>query len=440
MHDLRRQALLESKKTVSKKAQSKQSTPAGSKHASPTGSRSASRARNGNLSDDDGNFSDTTQWSINSIDELIAFDDDEDGRTQEQWVDALNQRIDLICDRKRSSAHGREETLRGFIFDATRHYAKDVLQPKADELAKYLLKSVKSGVTEREVTYALKAVALLIITVPSETVFDAVYAPIRAVVTDAQHPTAKIAGINALGIATIYGGAARDTTEEVMDLFLEIVASDGEFVGEPDNADVVAAAIEEWGFLAAQLDDLSELTETAVDTFVDQLDSNSSHVQIAAGENIALLYEKGVREADDDESGEQVPGEEGPGTVEKYTIYRQKPLLVAKIDELSRASSKRVSKKDRKALHQIFADLSVTLEKPTRGPRYSKAQDEDGNEYGSRMKIFVKGNRRMIIDEWWKLHVLNGLKRLLQGGFLVHHELNEVVYESLQVDVEEDDD
>ena len=77
MHDLRRQALLESKKTVSKKARSRQSTPAGSKHASPAASRSGSRARNGNLSDDDDNLSDITQWSVNSVDEIMTLDEDD---------------------------------------------------------------------------------------------------------------------------------------------------------------------------------------------------------------------------------------------------------------------------------------------------------------------------------------------------------------------------
>ena len=93
--------------------------------------------------------------------------------------------------------------------------------------------------------------------------------------------------------------------------------------------------------------------------------------------------------------------------------------------------------KDRKALHLTFTDILNTVEKPTRGPRYSTALDENGHEMGSCLKIRVNAGGRMTIDKWWKLHRLNGLKRLLQGGFLVHYEFNQVVFDSLPVFIEE---
>ena len=37
----------------------------------------------------------------------------------------------------------------------------------------------------------------------------------------------------------------------------------------------------------------------------------------------------------------------------------------------------------------------------------------------------------MRIDRWWKLHRLQGLRRVLQGGFVRHYESNEVVFETL---------
>ena len=98
-----------------------------------------------------------------------------------------------------------------------------------------------------------------------------------------------------------------------------------------------------------------------------------------------------------------------------------------------------------------FRDVLSTIEVPTRGPRYSTALDpETGREYGSRMKVAIHGlreqrkgasrSRFMLIDKWWQLHRLNGLKRLLQGGFLVHYEFNQTVYDSLPDTVEDDDD
>lgn len=438
MHDLRKKALLESGKTVSRKARSKTASPVSSRPSS----RSRPSTRNGsrNASDDEGELSDTTQWSTNSIDELIA-DAADDDMPREAWIEDLLARIEDICDRKRSSVQGREETLQGFNLDLTRHYAIEELKPKIGELLPAVLKSVKSGATERETVLALKALALMLITVPSESIYDTISGPIKSTITDAQHPHAKIAAIHALSIATFYGGAADDEIENVMDFFLDIVSTDGSSISEEDNADVVIAALEEWGFLATELDDMEESTEVAMETFADQLGSNDIGVQIATGENIALLYEKSYTEAESgdelsDEEIETVNGTTNEHMVKRYTVYRQQHQLVQILEELAKASSKRMSKKDRKALHLTFTDILHTVEKPARGPRYSTALNEDGFEMGSRLKIKVHAGGRMTIDKWWMLHRLNGLKRLLQGGFLVHYELNEVVYESLPGAVE----
>ncbi|KAK5149279.1 hypothetical protein LTR16_012713, partial [Cryomyces antarcticus] len=46
---------------------------------------------------------------------------------------------------------------------------------------------------------------------------------------------------------------------------------------------------------------MEDSTEPAMDAFVEQLESSDPSVQIAAGENIALLYEKSHTELEDDE-------------------------------------------------------------------------------------------------------------------------------------------
>ena len=39
----------------------------------------------------------------------------------------------------------------------------------------------------------------------------------------------------------------------------------------------------------------------------------------------------------------------------------------------------------------------------------------------------------MRIDAWWKLTRLQGLKRVLQGGFVGHYEKNELVFDTLPI-------
>ncbi|KAK5115330.1 hypothetical protein LTR62_001530 [Meristemomyces frigidus] len=442
--DLRKQAL-ESGKTVSRAARSKLNTPSSSRANSATPSRVGSRVPSRNVSDDEDGLSDTTQWSSASIDEMLSPTEEKE-EAPEIWTGILDDRINEICDRKRSSMQGREEALQGFAVLLTRHYALEQLRGKTDELVTAMLKSVKAAQSEREVALALKALALLLVTDPSDAVYDALAGPVKTCISDSQHSAAKVAGIHCLGVATFYGGASLEETAETMEFFLDIVSSDGALVEETDNGEVVTAAIEEWGFLATQIEDMEDATEAAMDTFVDQLESANPEVQIAAGDAIALLYEKSYTDAEsddepaedsDDDSDDVNNHRDGPRMIKRYTVYRQQHLLLQTLTALSKASSKRLSKKDRKQLHMTFTDILHTVEKPTRGPRYSTALDEDGREMGSRMKVAVYGGGRMTIDRWWKLQRMNGLKRLLGEGFLVHFQGNPVVFEGLPVFVEE---
>ena len=438
MRDLRKQALLESGKTTSRKARGKAlgtPSPASSRPTSRGNSRVGSRAGSRNVSDDEEEFSDTTEWSINSIDELIAATPDDD-EPAEGWSVALGLRIDDICNGKKNNLQRREELLQHFNLDLERHFAWEEIKPRVDDLLPTLLKSVRNGTTERETVLALKALALMLITSPSDHIYDAVSGEMKSMIKHASHPMAKMAAIHALSIVTFYSGVTTDETENVMDFLLDIAATDGNSIDEADNGDVVVSALEEWGFLASQLDDLEGITETAMETFVDQLDSTDIGVQIAAGDNIALLFEKSYTEAEsgedgsDDSDGEEITN--GSRKIKRYTVYRQQHQLEKTLSELAKASTKRMSRKDRKNLHLSFRDIQSTVEKPTRGPRYNSALDIDGREYGYRLKISIGDGERLVIDKWWKLHRLNALKRLLQGGLLEHFEKNEVVANSIE--------
>lgn len=280
---------------------------------------------------------------------------------------------------------------------------------------------------------------MILITEPSDHIYDAVVQPIKTIMLESQDQMAKVAATHALGIATFYGGASIDETQQNMDFLLEIVESDGAMVEADDNGEVVTAALEEWGFLATTLDDMEETSEEPVEAFVEQLESSDVGVQIASGENIALLFEKSYTEREDDEEPEPQNGddeeeEDHSNMVKRYTVYRREDQLKHTLESLSKLSSRRMSKKDKKSLHSNFADILNSVEYPARGPRYSNAIDAETNKpYGSRMTVGVGGKNQMIIDTWWKLHRLKALRRVLQGGFLVHYADNEVVFDTLPV-------
>ena len=228
-----------------------------------------------------------------------------------------------------------------------------------------------------------------------------------------------------------------------MSYLLEIISSDGNYINAPDEASPVTTALEEWGFLATLIEDVSDITEEAMEAFIEQLDSSDLSVQIAAGENIALLYEKSYTPPEDNETlsdsdedlgldPDDAPG--GPKLVKRYDAYRRTDQLIDKLSALAKLSTRSVSKKDRKSIHTNFADILNSVEHPTNGPRYQTAINPGtGRKYGSRMAVRIHQDGVMRIDKWWKLMRLKGLRRVLQGGFVVHYEKNGVVFESLPI-------
>lgn len=250
----------------------------------------------------------------------------------------------------------------------------------------------------------------------------------------------KVSAIYTLGIAAFFAGAGDDEILDVMASLLEIVESDGASIDAQDDADVVTAALEQWGLLATEIEDLEEETEAAMEAFVEQLESAEANVQIAAGENIALLYEKSYtpREEDEDVSETEDPDDPeatkgGDHMVKRYQVYRRQDQLLHALEELAHVSTRRISKRDRKTLHSSFAEIRNTVEKPTRGPGYSTALDQEtGKAYGGgRMKVRINRSVEIRIDKWWKLQRLNALRRTLQGGFAHHYEQNELVSSAL---------
>ncbi|KAK8233434.1 interferon-related developmental regulator-domain-containing protein [Phyllosticta capitalensis] len=436
--DLRRQ-VLESGKTVSRKARAKQQSGATSKVSSaansPAASRNASRAASRNVSDEeDGNFSDETSMSMNSIDDVVAAELES---SPDAWKALLEDRMTEILDRKRSSTDGRADTLAAYCYLLKGHYAYDEIEHKAPELIPAIVKSLKLDSSDRETINALKAIEVTLITVPSDDLYDTVAGPMKRVIENAESSAVKVAAIHAYGVATFYGGASSEETEEVMDFYLSIAESDGYSIEAGDDGAVVTAALEEYGFLATLSDDLERSCETAMDVFVEQLNSSDLDVQVAAGEDIALMYEKALGDIHPEEKNvedEVVDPDRSPGAPryqKLYTVYRREGDLKHTLSALSGLSVGRVAHSDRKRMRSTFSDILNTIEFPGRGPRYNTAMSSSGRSYGSRMHIKIGQAGEMNIDKWWKLFRLKALRRALQGGFLTHYEKNEVVLDSL---------
>lgn len=288
-----------------------------------------------------------------------------------------------------------------------------------------------------------KALAMTLITSPNDLIYEAASTPLKRTISHSLSVPTKTAAIHTLGTCTFYGGASDDEILENMDFLLEIVSSDGHTIEAPDEPEPVVAAVEEWGFLCTLIDDMSEQSEDAIEAFAEQINSSYPSVQITAGENIALLYEKSFRPIDRDEDilGDYSDSDliadpddesEKPKLIRLYPAYRRTDQLIHALQVIASISTHHLSKTDRKALRTNFADILDSVENPTHGPRYQNAiSDETGKRYGSRKVVRIHKGGVMRIDRWWKLHRLQGLRRVLQGGFIRHYETNDVVFETL---------
>ncbi|KAF2787904.1 IFRD domain-containing protein [Melanomma pulvis-pyrius CBS 109.77] len=446
MHDLRRQAL-ESGKTVSRKARSKAvsttsskaNSKAGSTLNSPAQSRANSRNPSRHGSDEEEYASDGSAWSDSaaSIEDLLNHD--EGDVAVHVWKTKLLEFIEQIIDRKRSSTEGRADSLRGYTHILRMIYGKDEIVHRMGDLLPAILRSIKAETNEHETVTALKALAVTIITVNSDNIYDSVASPLKRSIADSESVQTKISAIHALGTAAFFGGASEEEAEDIMGFFLEIIESDGLSINAHDEGSVVIAALEEWGLLATEIEDMEDATEAAVEAFVDQLESSDRGVQIAAGENIALLFEKSYTPREDDEELSEEgtnSDEDEPSSsvkfVKRYTVYRRQDQLMHTLDELATISTRKISKKDRKTMHLSFVDVKNSVEMPTIGPRYSMALDPvTGRPYGSRWKIRINRNVVLTINKWWKLMRLNAIRRIVQGGFVQQYEENEAVSRSL---------
>lgn len=381
------------------------------------------------------------------MDELTDADMDLDN-----WTNELSNVLANIVDRKRSSTEGRELTFAAFARLSKFHPTQNQIDGQVDELITAFCKSVKAESSEKETTNALRALELLSLNAYDNTIFEKVESLLSRTIRDSTSSTVKANAIHCLSACSLFGGAGEDGMLDQMNFFIDIIASDGQSIDANDDAECVTAALVEWGHLATYVSDIAAESEEAVQIFSDQVDSTDAGVQIAAGENIALLYEKtytpvsyydNADEDDDDNSDNSSDSKDldeeellcysGPKLVKRYDAYHDTSELIRQLQSLAKAHSKRISKRDKKSLHSNFVSILTTVEDPRRGPKYSTVVDEDtGRHQGCRFNVKVGRDSTMHVDKWWKWIRLNSFRRLLQGGFSVHYaQGNRVMVENL---------
>lgn len=454
MRDLRKKILLESGKTQSRKAKSRPDSNFGSTthspNSSPAGSRQASRAPSRYASEDEGSDDDLNDSLTESA---IASEDGEENISD--WTDKLKDCMNEILDRKRSSTQGRERYFAGYTHLARHHFGDTIIENQIHELVPAMLKSIRGGRNTEETVGALKALQMTTFSTQSESIYDQAFSILKSTAESSEEESIKVEALYTMAVITIFGGGAEVAAQELMDFAVEIVESDGHSVEAGDNGPVVTAALSIWGFLASHVEDLEQQSEEALEAFTEQLDSSDADVQIAAGTNIALIFEaiRIYNEQAEEEhdrrqeelrlNAKQIGSDRYiPEPYNPFDLQYNQHQLVQKMTELAGESSKAVSRKDRRHLHTTFKSILKSLELG-KGPGYSeagrvaRASDRDGARVFDAEKVFtefgyrntVKGDdgRTLTIDSWSLSIRVDFLKRVLGGGFSTHWAHNPAV-------------
>ncbi|KAF3760577.1 hypothetical protein M406DRAFT_63784 [Cryphonectria parasitica EP155] len=414
MHDLRKKALLESGKTMSRKARSRPDSKTGTPVTSP----------------------DTMTMSTFSGSDPGS--DAPDGASGLVWMERLHARVSQIVaggrsgERKKMSNQEREDMLRSYLHLVRHYFAQSEIQDSMDDLVLGLVRAVKSGGSPTERALAVKALAVTILTNPTESVLDRHISALTSTVEqDDESEEVKIAALYTLATAAMYGDGSIPAAEDMLQYMITIVESDGHTAAAPDSAGIVVAALKSWGFIAAHLEDLSDQSEQAMEAFVEQLDSNDAYVQTASGTNIALLFES-ARELEE-ESGE------------KMNFQYDPRRLAQQMRDISR-DARGMSKRDKRHLKSDFSSIATGLERG-KGPGYStagrptsnpnkggsmvnSAHGDDLNEFGYRETIFV-GKQKVTIDSWALSAKIELMRIVLAGGFPTHLTHNKTIKEML---------
>ena len=378
-----------------------------------------------------------------SLDDLIGLNTDD-----ELELDALAHELDVtienLLDRnwKRSSTETRETNLIKFARILTARFSHKEIEGKEVDLMNSFVKSIKAENSVKETIYALKALSVLTITTGPSDFYEPVSSALRRTISDSASVNVKAQAIHTLGTVAFCSEISEDEVLEILNFLLEIISSDGNYIEAHDEPAPVIAALEEWGLLATLADDLSGETEDCMEAFVDQLGSGYTALAVAAGQSIALLYEKSytppeenenLSSSDDEDRVTHAGQKNQVAYVKRFEVYRQFSELEATLSDLASLSGHSVSKKDKRSIHTNFSDILNSIRNPTHGPGYRGTIDEEGREYGSSMTVKIGQGGVMLINKWWKLLRLKGLTRVLQGGFPTHYEENHLVFGVLPV-------
>ncbi|OZJ05986.1 hypothetical protein BZG36_01231 [Bifiguratus adelaidae] len=371
---------------------------------------------------DDGALSDSSESTITSLGSTF----DEDGVTTGNWEDSLRNAIEQLSDKRGST---REDSLNTLIRLMQHKFCAAVLDGQHLSLLNTLTRLLKKGSTPKESIMAAKAIGLEFVNqgeisqVEQEELYQGVLDTFKTSLVHSESPKVKAEVLRALAMTTFIAASPQDSLETLEYLY-DILDTDGAYIhldemdGEADEiAEILTRALKGYGLLYGGIygdrrgsrADAWEEFEKVMPTHTRYLDSGQVETRVAAGENIALMFESiDMLNADVPDEEEE---EEDHANV-SLPQYEYMDDLVTQLSKMATDSNRRRSKKDRANQRSAFRDILKTV--------------EDGVRPHERFKV---GRTTMELGSWSRIITMSAFRDLLKGGLSSQFEENDLLHD-----------
>ncbi|XP_047955468.1 interferon-related developmental regulator 1-like [Salvia hispanica] len=332
--------------------------------------------------------------------------------------------LDLYLDalyEKRGST--RENALASTIEVFNNSIQHEFTEHKFATLLHQCLNSIKKG-SPKEVALACHVIGLLALTAGSgekaREILEESVSPISEALKSTFETSIILSLLACLAVITFVGGEEAEHAEKSMQIMWQVAHPKlgSNVVAAKPPAAVISMVVTAWSFLLTTVDErvLNPRTwQDSLSFLSTLLDKNDRSVRIAAGEALALIFEKGSPEKFCGES--KVSGHhtciEGDSSRKIMFVNGLKTKVINQMKDLSaEAGGKGSAKKDlnnqRNKLHDVVDFL------------------ENGHAPETSTKI---GHELLHTSSWSQMIQLNFLKHFLAGGFVKHMHENPFLHD-----------
>nr|XP_043617870.1 interferon-related developmental regulator 1-like [Erigeron canadensis] len=294
------------------------------------------------------------------------------------------------------------------------------VEKKCATLLHQCLNSVKRG-SAKETALASHAIGLLALTAgegeKSQEILEESVTPIFEALRSRSEVSKIVSLLEGLAVSAFVGGIEPEETEKCMQIVWQVVHPKlgPNVVATKPSPGVITAVVSAWSFLLTTMDGWildPKSWQESVSYFSSLLEKDDRSVRIAAGEALALIYERGHLE-------KFCGSSKGDGISSRNVTHIQglRSKVLNQVRDLSaEAGGKGSIKKDLNTQRNTFRDILEFL------------------EYGHTPETSVKiGGESLTTTTWSQLIQLNYIKGFLGGGFIKHMQENEFLHEVFSI-------